>query len=134
PRAGRVAERCPLAQHLRQALEAFLLDHRPARQAAAIGPALALTPTASPVPVTPMDRGRRRSSQPVPRREAAARPPRHACWVAISAAVPPLRAPGTPLATGARPRRIRRPTVSAPSGQTRRPAPDGGRGRHPPGC
>jgi transposase len=54
PEAVQVVDRFHLAQNLRQALEAFLLDHRPALQAAAVCTAMALTPTASPVLVTPM--------------------------------------------------------------------------------
>src|SRR5215216_4983097 len=113
PQAVQVVDRFHLVQNLRQALEAFLLDHRPALQTAAVCTAMALTPTVSPVPVTPMYRGRRRSSKPVPLREAAARPPRHARWVAIYEAVRTLRAQGTPIATMARQLNISRPTVYA---------------------
>jgi transposase len=113
PQAVQVVDRFHLVQNLRQALEAFLLDHRPALQAAAVSTAMALTPTASPVPVTPMYRGRRRSSKPVQRRDAAVRPPRHARWVAIYEAVRTLRAQGTPFATIARQLGISRPTVYA---------------------
>jgi transposase len=104
-----VVDRFHLVQNLRQALEAFLLDHRPALQAAAACTAMALTPTASPVPVTPMYRGRRRSSKPPPPEEAAR--PRHARWVAIYEAVRTLRAQGMPIATMARQLHISRPTV-----------------------
>jgi hypothetical protein len=54
PQAVQVVDRFHLVQNLRQALEAFLLDHRLALQAASICTAMALTPMASPVPVTPM--------------------------------------------------------------------------------
>jgi transposase len=113
PQAVQTVDRFHLVQNLRQALEAFLLDHRSALQAAAVGTAMALTPTASPVPVTPMYRGRRRSSKLVQPREEAARPPRHARWVAIYEAVHTLRAQETPIATIARQLGISRPTVYA---------------------
>jgi transposase len=112
PHAVQVVDRFHLVQNLRQALEAVLLDHRPALQAAAIGTTMALTPAKDPVPVTPMYRGRRRSPKPAPREEAAP-PPRHARWVAIYEAVHTLRAQGTPLATIARRLGISRPTVYA---------------------
>ena len=72
---------------------------------------MVLTPTAGPVPVTPMYRGRRRSPKPAP--PPAERPPRHARWVAIYEAVHTLRAQGTPIATMARQLGISRPTVYA---------------------
>lgn len=56
--------------------------------------AMALTPTASPVPVTPIYRGRRRGSKPVPPREEASRPPWHARWIAIYEALHALRERG----------------------------------------
>jgi transposase len=112
PHAVQVVERFHLVQNLRQALEAVLLVHRPALQAAAVGTTLALTPAEDPVPVTPMYRGRRRSPKPAPREEAAP-PPRHVRWVAIYEAVHTLRAQGTPLATIARRLGISRPTVYA---------------------
>jgi Transposase len=55
-----VVDRFHLAQNLRQALEAFLLDRRLVLQDAAVSRAIALLPTASPFPLTPMYRGRRR--------------------------------------------------------------------------
>jgi transposase len=111
PEAMQVVDRFHLVQNLRQALEAFLIDHRPALQAAAVGTAMALMPTASPVPVAPMYRGRRRS--PKPARQQAERPPRHARWLAIYEAVRALRAQGTPIAIMARQLGISRPTVYA---------------------
>jgi transposase len=113
PEAVQVVDRFHLVQNLRQALEAFLIDHRPALQDAAVCRAMALMPTASPVPVTPMYRGRRRHPKPAQLREEAARPPRHARWVAIDEAVRMLRAQGTPIATMARQLGISRPTVYA---------------------
>jgi transposase len=110
PAAVQVVDRFPLVQNLRQVLEAFLLDHRAALQAAAVGTALALTPSPRVVPVPPMYQGRRRRSKPTP---PAERPPRHARWVAIHEAVHTLRAQGTPIATMARQLSISRPTVYA---------------------
>jgi transposase len=111
PQAVQVVDRFHLVQNLRQALEAVLLDHRAALQAAAVGTALALTPPPSMAPVTPMYRGRRRPPKPAP--PQAERPPRHARWVAIYEAVHALRAQGTPIATMARQLSISRPTVYA---------------------
>jgi transposase len=112
PAAVQVVDRFHLVQNLRQALEAVLLDHRPALQAAALSTAMALTRPTDPIPLTPMYRGRRRSPKPAPREEAAP-PSRHACWVAIYEAVYTLRAQGTPLATIARRLGISRPIVYA---------------------
>jgi transposase len=113
PEAVQVVDRFHLVQNLRQALEAVLLDRRSELQAAAVGTAMALTSTARSTPVTPTYRGRRRGSKPVQPREEAARPPRHACWVAIYEAVHTLRTQGTPIATMARQLSISRPTVYA---------------------
>ena len=112
PQAMQVVDRFHLVQNLRQILEAFLLDHRLALQDAAVSGAIALTPTASSVPGTPMYRGRRRTPKPAPQGEAA-RPPRHARWVAIYDAVHALHTQGTPIATMARQLGISRPTVYA---------------------
>jgi transposase len=111
PEAVQAVDRFHLVQNLRQVLEVFLIDHRAALQAAAVGTALALTPSPSLAPVTPMYQGRRRSPKPVP--PPAERPPRHARWVAIYAAVRTLRARGTPIAILARHLGISRPTVYA---------------------
>jgi transposase len=112
PQAVQVVDRFHLVQNLRQALEALLIDHRPALQAAALSTAMALTWPTDPIPITPMYRGRRRSPKPAPREEAAP-PPRHTRWAAIYEAVHALRAQGTPLATIARRLGISRPTVYA---------------------
>jgi transposase len=111
PQAVQVVDRFHLVHNLRQALEAVLLDHRPALQAAALGTAMALTPPTGLGPVTPIYRGRRRSPTPAP--PPVERPPRHARWVAIYEAVRTLRARGTPIALMARRLRISRPTVYA---------------------
>jgi transposase len=112
PAAVQVVDRFHLVQNLRQALEAFLIDHRSVLQAAAISPAMALMPAASHVPVMPMYRGQRRSAKPAPQEEAT-RPPRHVRWVATYEGVHTLRAQGMPLATMARQLGISRPTVYA---------------------
>ena len=112
PHAVHVVDRFHLVHNLRQALEAVLLDHRPALQAAAVGTTMALTPAEGPVPGTPLYRGRRRSPKPAPREEAAP-PPRHARWVAVYEAVHALQAQGTPVTVIARRLGISRPTVYA---------------------
>jgi transposase len=111
PTAVQVVDRFHLVHNLRQVLEAFLTDRRPALQAAAVGTALALTPPPGLVPVTPRYQGRRRGAKPTP--PPAERPPRHARWVAVYAAVRTLRARGTPIAAMARQLGISRPTVYA---------------------
>jgi transposase len=122
PQAVQVVDRFHLVQNLRQVLEGFLLDHRAALQAAAVGTALALTPSPRLTPVTPMYRGRRRPPKPAPQDEAA-RPPRHARWVAVYEAVHALRAQGTPIAIMARQLSISRPTVYAYLRRDTPPAP-----------
>jgi transposase len=112
PQAVQVVDRFHLVQNLRQVLEAFLLDHRPALQAAAVATAMALTPADGHAPAMPMYRGRRRNPTPVPQEEAA-RPPRHARWVAIYETLHRLHGQGTPTATMARQLGISRPTVYA---------------------
>jgi transposase len=111
PEAVQVVDRFHLIQNLRQALEAVLLDHRPALQGAAVGTAMAFTPADSHVPVRPIYRGRRQSPQPA--LPPAERPPRHARWVAIYETLHRLQAQGTPIATMARQLGISRPTVYA---------------------
>jgi transposase len=112
PQAVQLVDRFHLVQNLRQALEAFLIDHRSVLQAAALSAALALTPADGHVPVWLMYRGRRRHPKPAPRGEAA-RPPRHAHWIAIYETLHRLSAQGTPIATMARQLGISRPTVYA---------------------
>jgi transposase len=112
PEAVQVVDRFHLVHNLRQALEAFLLNHRPALQAAAVCTAMALTPADGHVPVMLVYQGRRRSPKSTPQGEVA-HPLRHARWVAIYEAVRTLRAQGTPIATMARQLGISRPTVYA---------------------
>ena len=124
PQAVPVAARGHLVQNRRQALAAFRRDRRPARQEAALGRALARRPTASPVPVTPMYRGRHWHPTPVPLREEAVRPPRHTRGGASAAAMHARRVQGSPMATIARPLGISRPPGSA---DLRRATPPGPR-------
>jgi transposase len=111
PEAVQVVDRFHLVQNLRQALEAFLLDHRSALQAAAVGTAMVLTAPTGSVPVTLMYQGWRRNPKPAP--PQVERPPRQAHWVTIYEAVHVLRAQGMPLATIARRLGVSRPTVYA---------------------
>jgi transposase len=111
PQAVQVVDRFHLVQNLRQVLEGFLIDHRSALQAAAVGAAMALTPSPSLAPVTPMYPGRRRHPKPAPTPDG--RPPRHARWVTIYEALHRLHAQGIPIATMARQLGISRPTVYA---------------------
>jgi transposase len=124
PVAVQVVDRFHLVQNLRQALEALLIDRRPALQAAAVGTAMALTPADGPLPVVSRYRGQRQSPKPAALWEDTTRPPRHVRWVAIYEAVHTLRAQGVPLATIARQLGISRPTVYA---YLRRDAPPGPR-------
>jgi transposase len=111
PEAVQVVDRFHLVLNLRQALEAVLLDHRPALQAAAVCTAMALTIVNGPGPIRPMYRGRRRSPKPVP--PPVERPPRVSHWVRIYEALHALYAQGTPVTTIARRLGISRPTVYA---------------------
>jgi transposase len=82
PRAVQVVDRFRLVHHLRQALEAFLINHRAALPAAAIGTAQVLRPLRSPVPVMRMYQGRRQRSTKGQLRAEAARERRNAPRVA----------------------------------------------------
>ena len=122
PQAVQVVDRFHLVHNLRQALEAFLINHRAAWQAAAIGTAQVLLPLRSPVPVMQMYQGRRQSSTKGQLRAEAARERRNAPRVAAYQAVHTLHAQGTPIAAIARALGISRPTVYA---YLRRDAPPG---------
>jgi transposase len=122
PEAVQVVDRFHLVHNLRQALEAFLINHRAALQAAAIGTAQARLPLRSPVPVMGMYQGRRQSSTKGQLRAEAARERRNAPRVAAYQAVHMLHAQGTPIAAIARALGISRPTVYA---YLRRDAPPG---------
>jgi transposase len=122
PEAVQVVDRFHLVHNLRQVLEAVLIDYRSARQAAAAGTAMALTPADGLVPVIPLYRGQRRNPKPAP--TPTERPPRHARWVAIYEALHRLHAQGAPIATMARQLGISRPTVYA---DLRRDTPPGPR-------
>jgi transposase len=113
PEAVQVVDRFHLVRNLRQALEAFLIDHRAALQAAAAGTAQALLPRRSPVPVPRLYQGRRQSSTKGQLRAEAARERRNAPRVAAYQAVHTLHAQGTPIAAIARALGISRPTVYA---------------------
>jgi Transposase/zinc-finger of transposase IS204/IS1001/IS1096/IS1165 len=121
PQAVPVGDRFHLVQNLRQALEALLIDHRPALQAAAVGTALALTPAVGPLAVRPMYRGRRRS--PKPAQPQAERLPPPTPWGAISEALHTLHVQGLPGATLARQLGISRPPLSAYRRRGTPPAP-----------
>jgi transposase len=122
PDAVQVVDRFHLVDNLREAVEAFLRNQRRALQAAAVRTAQALTPLGSSVPVMPRYQGRRRSPQTQLHLTESGRPPRHAPWVEIYAALPTLHAQGLPVATIARQLGISRPTVYA---YLRREAPPG---------
>jgi DNA-binding NarL/FixJ family response regulator len=113
PGAVQVVDRFHLVHNLRQALEAFLVNHQAALQAAAIGTAQALLPLSSPMPSALMYRGRRQSSTKGQLRAEAERQCRHAPWVAIYEAVHTLQAQGTPITIIARQLGISRPTIYA---------------------
>jgi transposase len=70
-----------------------------------------------------MDRGRRQRSTKEPLQAEAARPPRHAPWVAVYETLHLLHAQGTPSATIARQLGISRPTVYAYLRRDTPPAP-----------
>jgi transposase len=121
PEAVQVVDRFHLVQNLRQALEAVLLDRRPALQAAAVCTAMALTPVDRSVPGLLMYRGRRRSPKPAPAVESPSRVSR---WVGIYETIHRLTMQGTPVTTVARRLGISRPTVYA---YLRRDSPPGPR-------
>ena len=109
PHAGQGVDRCQLVHHLRPALEAIRLDHRPALQAAAVGTTRVLTPAAEPVPGTPAGSP---SMKPCTcsGRQGRRSPSSRAGWAAAAPRSMPLCA------------------------ETHRPALDGFSGGHPRGC
>ena len=113
PQAVPVVDRFQLVRHLRAAIEACLVTNRPRRQAAAVRLVQALTSSAAPVPVTPMESGKRPRSPTRPPQQEAAPQRRHAPWVTISEAIHARSAQGTCLTTIARQLGSSRPTVSA---------------------
>ena len=123
PHAVQVVDRFHLVSNLREAVEAFLHDQRPALQTAAACTAQALTQVAGPVAAPPMYRGRHRCSQAWQQRQEAAQQHRHAAWVATYEAIHTLRAQGTPVTTIAAQLGISRPTVYAYLRRTRPPSP-----------
>jgi transposase len=123
PQAVQVVDRFHLVKNLREAIEAFLHDQRPALQAAAVGTAQALTQVAGSVAAQPMYRGRHQCSQAGQQRQEAAQQHRHAAWVATYEAIHTLRAQGTPVTTIAAQLGISRPTVYAYLRRTRPPSP-----------
>lgn len=121
PQAGQVVDRFHLVQNLREAVEAFLHNHRAVLQAAAARTAQALTLAAGVGPVTLMYRGRPQNTPPPHR--AAASPPRHLAWVTTYEAIHALHGQGTPVTTIARHLGISRPTVYAYLRRTTPPGP-----------
>jgi transposase len=113
PHAVQVVDRFHLVKNLREAVEAFLHDQRPALQAAAARTAQALTRSSGLVSVPPMYRGRHRCSHIRQQRREAAQQQRHAAWVTTYEAIHTLHAQGTPVATIAEQLGISRPTVYA---------------------
>jgi transposase len=113
PQAVQVVDRFHLVKNLREAVEAFLHNQRPALQAAAALTAQALTLVAGPVAVPPMYRGRRQCSHVEQQRREAEPQQRHAAWVTTYAAIHTLHAQGTPVAAIAQQLGISRPTVYA---------------------
>jgi transposase len=113
PQAVQVVDRFHLVKNLREAVEAFLHNQRPALQAAAARTAQALTLVAGSGPVTPMYRGRHQCSQAWQQRQEAAQQQRHAAWVTTYAAIHTLHAQGLPVTTIATQLGLSRPTVYA---------------------
>jgi transposase len=113
PQAVQVVDRFHLVKNLREAVETFLHDQRPALQVAAAQTAQALTQVAGPGSVSPMYRGRHQCSQAWQQRQEAAQQQRHAAWVTTYEAIHTLHAQGTPVTTIAEQLGISRPTVYA---------------------
>jgi transposase len=113
PHAVQVVDRFHLVKNLREAVEAFLHDQRPALQVAAARTAQALTLSSGLVSVPPRYRGRHRCSHTRQQRREAEQQQRHAAWVTTYAAIHTLHAQGTPVTTIAQQLGISRPTVYA---------------------
>ena len=111
PHAVQVVDRFHLVKNLREAIEAFLHEQRPALQAAAAGTAQALTQVAGPVAAPPRYRGRHQCSQAGQQRQEAAQPQRHAAWVATYETAQALHAQGTSVTMIAQQLGLSRPTV-----------------------
>jgi transposase len=123
PQAVQVVGRFPLVDNLREAVEAFLITQRPVLQAAAVRTAHVLTSAPAPLPVTPMDRGKRLWAQTRQQQREAVRQRRHAPWVACYETIHALSAQGTGIATIARQLGLSRPTVYTYLRQGTPPAP-----------
>ena len=123
PQAVQVVDRFHLVKNLREAVEAFLHNQRPALQAAAALTVQALTMVAGPVSTPRMYRGRHRCSQAGQQRQEAAQQQRHAAWVMTYEAIHTLHAQGTPVTTIAQQLGLSRPTVYAYLRRTRPPRP-----------
>ena len=123
PHAVQVVDRFHLVKNLREAIEAFLHEQRPALQAAAASTAQALTRVAGSVAAPSMYRGRHRCSQVGQHRQEAAQQQRHAAWVATDEAIHTLRAQGTSVTAIAAQLGISRPTVRAYLRRTQPPSP-----------
>jgi len=111
PHAVQVVDRFHLVKNLREAIEAFLHEQRPALQAAAAGTAQALTPVAGPVAAPPRYRGRHQCSQAGQQRQEVAPQQRHAAWVATYETAQALHAQGTSVTMIAQQLGLSRPTV-----------------------
>jgi transposase len=123
PQAVQVVDRFHLVKNLREAVEAFLHDQRPALQVAAAHTAQALTQVAGLGPVTPMYRGRHQCSHVQQQRREAEQQQRHAAWVTTYEAIHTLHTQGTPVTTIAQQLGISRPTVYAYLRRTTPPSP-----------
>ncbi len=123
PHAVQVVDRFHLVKNLREAVEAFLHNQRPALQAAAAHTAQALTLMAGPVSAPPMYRGRRQCSHVEQQRREAEQQQRHAAWVATYEAIHTLHAQDMPVAAIAQQLGISRPTVYAYLRRTLPPSP-----------
>jgi len=123
PHAVQVVDRLHLVKNLREAVEACVVNHRVALQAAAVHTAQALTRLADPVAMTPMSRGRHQGAHVGQQQREATHQQRHAAWVTTDETIHALHGQGTPVATLARQLGVSRPTVSASLRRATPPAP-----------